>query len=212
MLQQYLAFEGFAVRLAHDGEAGLREQQNWQSDLIVLDVMMPVLDGLGMLRQLRQHSQVAVLMLTARHDDIDKLLGLELGADDYLTKPFNPRELVARIRAILRRSQGNPPAQSNTLEQQDLQLVPAKQQISLAGQVLELTLCEYKMLALLLEQYDNVVSKEQLCQHALARPLESYDRSVDMHISNLRRKIAASRCAIMTRRGVGYRLSTQPDE
>lgn len=206
MLHQYLTHEGFNVEFCCDGKSGLIKEREWQPQLIVLDVMMPELDGFAVLRRLRDYSQVAVLMLTARQDDIDKVLGLEFGADDYLVKPYNPRELVARIKAIVRRTASVEPTEQQ-LQRYDLTLDLTKRQLLVNSQPIEVTLSEFMILHELLKHWDTVMTKEQLSLSVLKRPLEIYDRSIDMHISNLRKKIASSQVTIATTRSVGYRLT-----
>ncbi len=188
MLATYLQREGFVVQVANDGLAGLQLALAQQYDLLVLDVMMPQLDGISLLKRLRQVCDKPVLMLTARGDDIDRVVGLELGADDYVPKPCLPRELVARIRAILRRVQ---------LQQQpDLQLVegpllltPANRSASVYGRALELTGAEFSLLWLLVSQAGRIVSKADLSLQGLGKTLSQYDRSIDVHISNIRAKL-----------------------
>lgn len=210
LVAEYLQPEGYQFTAEHDGVHGLELAKSNQFQLILLDVMLPRLDGLSVLRQLRQHSYCPVLMLTARGDEIDRVLGLELGADDYLAKPFSPRELVARIKAILRRlelmqQQQNQPT---TLHINNLQLDTARRQISVQQQILQLTATEYQILEILMRHAGEVVSKEELSQLALGKRLQLYDRSLDMHISNVRKKIAVydSEEKIQTLRGLGYLL------
>lgn len=206
MLCDYLAMEGFEVSCAADGIAGLEAARSGQPALVVLDVMLPGLDGFGVLRQLRQVSEVPVLMLTARQDDIDKVLGLELGADDYLAKPYNPRELVARIRAILRRLPAVEAPAPDSLVLANLTLLPGRFEVRVDEQPVELTRTEFQLLLMLAQRHPDVVSREQLSLEVLNRPLEIYDRSLDVHISNLRRKLTAARVQIATRRGIGFQL------
>lgn len=188
MLATYLQREGFTLAVANDGESGLNLAVNHGFDLIVLDVMMPGIDGITVLKKLRQVSDKPVLMLTARGDDIDKVIGLELGADDYVAKPCLPRELVARIRAILRRMQLQ---QQPDLRLQDgpLLMIPANRSASLAGQALDLTGAEFSLLWLLVSQAGRIVTKADLSQQGLGKTLTQYDRSIDVHISNIRQKL-----------------------
>ncbi len=218
MLHEYLGREGFEVQTLHDGAEALDKLTQSRSeplpDLVVLDVMLPGRNGLDVLRALRANeSAPPVLMLTARGDDVDRIVGLELGADDYLPKPFNPRELVARIRAVLRRasdrSQPREPLVLGTLR-----LDPARHRATVRGNAVELTGAEFRVLEVLLRSAGRVVSREQLTEQALGRKLELYDRSVDTHVSNLRRKLAldaADEPQIRGIRGAGY-LLTRPGE
>lgn len=212
MLSEYLQTEGFTIDTAHDGEAGISLALAQDYDAIVLDVMLPKADGFSVLRHLRQHIQTPVLMLTAKGDDIDRIVGLEMGADDYLPKPCNPRELIARLRAILRRTQF---MQHSTREGEKdaifhagaLQVTPASRHVSLAGQTLTLTSTEYNLLEILIKHVGHVVSKETLSEEALGRKLSRYDRSIDMHLSKLRHKLGdQEQQIIQTVRGVGYQL------
>lgn len=207
MLKEYLQPEGFELSCCFRGDEGaeLAIHQNW--DAIILDVMLPGMNGIEVLRKLRQHSLVPVLMLTAKGDDLDRILGLEMGADDYLPKPFNPRELAARLRAILRRQyQGTNGGDS--LSCRSLQLLPGSRKASVNGNELELTSTEFNVLETLLRHAGQVVSKEILYESALGRPLSAYDRSIDMHISHLRRKLSQQdeNLIIHTVRGAGYQL------
>jgi len=207
MLREYLTLEGFDIYCAADGPSGLEATRRYHPDLIVLDVMLPGFDGFELLRMLRVESSVPVLMLTARQDDIDKVLGLELGADDYLAKPYNPRELVARIRAIFRRLQSDTPSAPITeLTVANLTLTPASYETRIDGRLIDLTRTEFKLLQLLIANRHQVVTKEQLSLDVLNRTLEIYDRSLDVHVSNLRKKLSAAQFVISTIRGVGYRI------
>ena len=211
LLTQYLSREGFAVATAHDGNSALAQARAGHFELVVLDVMMPGLNGFDVLRQLRTESQVPVLMLTARGDDVDSVVGLELGADDYLPKPCNPRVLVAHMRAILRRSdttsEHNAREAKPDLQLDDLQLQRGARRVLLNNTPLNMTSTEFTVLSILLEHAGEVVSKQQLSQQALGRELSPYDRSLDMHVSNLRKKLGLSARGeerITTVRGVGY--------
>jgi two-component system response regulator CpxR len=208
MLAEYLRDEGFEVDVAHDGEAALTRVPGGAYDLMVLDVMMPKLNGFDVLRELRRKSLIPVLMLTARGSDMDSVVGLELGADDYLPKPCNPRVLAARIRAILRRAdQGEQEKIDGELAAGDVVLQRGSRRVLQDGAPVELTSTEYSVLAVLLEEIGRVVSKESLCERALGRKLTRYDRSLDMHISNLRKKLGplpGGEERIQTIRGVGY--------
>jgi two-component system response regulator CpxR len=213
--QDVLESEGFEVSLAYDGEAGLKAMTRSPSDIVVLDVMMPGLGGVETLRQLRQSSNVPVLMLTARGDDIDRILGLELGADDYVTKPCTPRELVARVRAILRRvTPGGRREAESPVQAGALLVEPAARRASWGGEPLDLTSTEFNLLELLAREAGHVVSKEELSRRALGRKLTRYDRSIDVHLSHLRAKLgrlADGRSPIQTVRGQGYQLVAEPE-
>ncbi len=205
LLKEYLCQEGFEVRLAHDGEQALSEARRPGLDAMVLDIMMPRLNGIDVLRRLRKESDLPVIMLTARGDDLDRIIGLELGADDYLAKPANPRELLARIRAVLRRA--NMHSTVAVLEIDDLVLNQRGREVSRAGELIELTSTEFSILQLLLQRCGEVVEKRDLYLAALGREPVSYDRSIDMHLSNLRRKLgptAKGNDRIETIRGIGY--------
>jgi DNA-binding response OmpR family regulator len=214
MLAEYLAPEGFEARAVHDGEAGARAALEGGYDAVVLDVMLPRLNGLDALRRIRQSSRVPVLMLTAKGDDVDRIVGLEIGADDYLSKPFNPRELVARLRAVLRRvpaASSGASAESGVLRAGELVLQPAQRRAEWRGRELDLTSTEFNLLGVLVRHAGRVVSKAELSEHGLGRPLARYDRSIDMHVSALRYKLDAlpdGRSPIQTVRGVGYQWVT----
>ena len=211
MLGEYLSAEGIIIEYAYNGKQGVEKALSENYDAIVLDVMMPELDGFEVLRRLRTESSVPVLMLTAKGDDVDRIVGLEIGADDYLSKPFNPRELLARLRAVLRRTQACPQQVSNeqALKIGLLELTPASRSALVAGKPLDLTSTEFNLLLTLIKQAGKVVSKEALSELSLGRKLEKYDRSIDMHMSNLRKKMTQSGVGemIITVRGQGYQLS-----
>jgi DNA-binding response OmpR family regulator len=207
MLGEYLAPEGFTVTALHDGESGARAALDGAFDVVVLDVMMPRLNGIDTLRRIRVASSVPVLMLTAKGDDVDRIVGLELGADDYLPKPFNPRELVARLRAILRRGVT---ASDNTLVNAGpLVIRPGERTADWYGAALDLTSTEFNLLEILARHTGHVVSKGDLAEQALGRRLTRFDRSIDMHMSKLRNKLGLlddGRSPIQTVRGLGYQL------
>lgn len=210
MLGQYLEAEGFRVSRASDGEAGVRLALSGEHQAVVLDVMMPRLDGFECLRRIRAHSTIPVLMLTAKGDEVDRIVGLEIGADDYLPKPFNPRELIARLRAILRRAQGqDADTRPGVIHIGALEIHPNTRRATAHGQPLELTSTEFNLLLTLCRHAGEVVSKEALSQQALGRPLARYDRSIDMHLSNLRKKLAPHGLdeTILTVRRQGYQLA-----
>ena len=204
MLREYLEGEGFAVELAHGSRDGLDRAQAGDHDAIVLDVMLPELNGFDVLRELRKSKTTPVLMLTARGDDLDTVVGLELGADDYLPKPCNPRVLVARLRALLRRGSSRG---ESVLNVGDLALDAGSRRVLLDGRPVTLTGAEFKLLEVLLRAAGQLVDKDSLSEQALGRRLLPYDRSIDMHLSNLRRKLgpfADGSPRILTVRGTGY--------
>jgi two-component system response regulator CpxR len=205
LLKEYFESEGFQVRLAPDGIAALEEARKPGLDLAVLDVMMPGMNGMDVLKELRRDSKLPVIMLTARGDDMDRILGLELGADDYVPKPCNPRELLARIRAVMRRGQA--PSDNTAIVIDDLELNQGSRTLQKSGQPTELTSTEFSILFALLQNRGEVVSKRDLYMSALGREPVPHDRSVDMHVSNLRRKLGADPRGdnrIETIRGIGY--------
>jgi len=217
LVSDYLTLDGFSLDVAADGISGLERAQSGLYQLILLDVMLPGLDGLSLLRQLRQSSYCPVLMLTARGDDIDRIVGLELGADDYLAKPFNPRELSARVRAILRRvelaqQQSSSPVAAAVLELNQVQLNRQNRQVWSQGQQVVLTATEFQILDYLMSHAGQVITKEDLSKSVLGRALQQYDRSLDMHISNIRKKLAVcdNNEKIQTLRGSGYLFLEQP--
>jgi DNA-binding response OmpR family regulator len=208
LLTEYLAAAGFSVVVAHQGEEGLRLALSGEPALVILDVMLPGMDGFEVLRQLRARSSLPVLMLTARGDDVDRIVGLEIGADDYLAKPFNPRELVARINAILRRVRAAAPAAApERLIAGDVELQTGARQVHCGGQRLELTGAEFMLLEVLVRNAGRVVTRDELSRLVLGRRLMPFDRSIDMHVSNLRKKLGpgpAGNERIKTVRGSGY--------
>jgi two-component system OmpR family response regulator len=210
MLREYLEREGFETTAVHDGETGAREALSGRHAIVILDVMLPRLSGVEALRRIRTRSHVPVLMLTAKGDDVDRIVGLELGADDYVPKPCSPRELVARLRAILRRSEGGAAlGPAGPLSVGALTLWPEKRWAEWDGRPLDLTSTEFNLLALLARNAGQVVSKSELSEEGLGRPLTRFDRSIDVHVSSLRQKVgklADGRSCIQTVRGVGYQL------
>ena len=210
----YLTGEGFEVIKAYDGLEALELLKTHEVNLMIVDVMMPGLDGYTVARQVRaRHLGTPILMLTARDEIPDKIAGLDHGADDYMTKPFDIGELLARVRAILRRTQGSQPPRGGSSDEvrfMDLVLQPGLQQASCHGDLLELTATEFNLLELLLRSPERVVSKDELSLHGLGRPREPYDRSVDVHICNIRQKLqalAGEAVGIETARSIGYRLA-----
>lgn len=209
LLEEFLVTEGFNITAVHDGESGVNQALTGLFDLVLLDVTLPRLNGFDALRKIRQQSNIPVLMLTARGDDVDRIIGLEIGADDYLPKPYNHRELVARIKAILRRGKTPlvPEGSSKTLQIDDISLNLANREASIAGEPLELTATEFLVLKTLIEKAGELISRDELTQIALNRKLTLYDRAIDMHVSNVRRKIGAQPNGsprIKTVRGSGY--------
>lgn len=213
MLSQYLEYEGFGVRVAHDGDAGASEAVSGYHDLVVLDIMMPRLSGIEALRRIRMRSEVPVLMLTARGDNVDKVVGLNMGADDYVPKPCTPAELVARIRAILRRTQVRdvPEAQhaSRMLQSGALSLWPGSRRATWNELPLELTGTEFSLLEVLVRHAGQLVSKQEISQQAFGRKLDRFDRRIDVHISAIRQKLGARADGqpwIQSVRRLGYQL------
>ncbi|MGU5716782.1 response regulator [Aeromonas taiwanensis] len=210
LLTEILTLEGFQVTVAEDGEEGLQRLGEQSFDLVLLDVMMPRLNGFAMLTRLRKTHDTPVLMLTARGDSQDRVNGLEAGADDYLAKPFDDRELLARVRAILRRTQGSQPQRGGSSDEvrfMDLVLQPGLQQARCDGQLLELTATEFGLLECLLRNPGQIVSKNLLSEQVLGKKLEPFDRSIDMHLSNLRKKLPErtdGQPRFKTVRGRGY--------
>jgi two-component system response regulator CpxR len=208
LLEEYLQSEQLHLDAAHDGPSGLQKALANQYAVVILDVMLPGMSGLDVLKQLRQKSSVPVLMLTARGSELDRILGLELGADDYLPKPFNPRELVARLRAILRRTSSaaaGSPAQP--VHVADVELHPESRSVSCSGRPVTLTGAEFDLLYTFLRNPGKIISREDLTQAALGRPMSPMDRSIDVHVSNLRRKLGSyngDQERIKAIRGSGY--------
>lgn len=210
LLENYLTLEGFEVHTVHEPYAGVEQAVSGQFDLVVLDVMLPQINGFEVLRRIRGVSKVAVLMLTARGDDVDRIVGLEIGADDYLPKPFNSRELVARIRAVLRRTEyAEPPAEKKTgyITVGDMMLDTGTRTVFCTGQPVDLTSIEFSILEVLLSLAGQVVSRDELLRRAMGRGNSTYDRSIDVHISSLRKKLgyySVKEERIKTVRNVGY--------
>ena len=212
MLSEYFTAEGFSVDITYDGDAALGKARATNYDLIVLDVMMPRKNGIEVLRELRREFSTPVLMLTARHDDVDSIVGLELGADDYLGKPCNPRVLVAHMRSILRRStERGSPSVPDKLQVDDLEMHIGSRTVRCRDLRVEMTSTEYSVLEALVRAAGHVVSKEDLSERALGRKFARFDRSLDMHVSNLRKKLGpqpGGEERIATVRGVGYQYVT----
>jgi len=208
MVTTHLQQEGFIVAPAADGLEALRVWQDIKPDLLVLDLMLPQLSGWEVLKKIRQKDNTPVIVLTARADEVDKLLGLELGADDYMTKPFSPRELSARIKAVLRRSR--PVAQNLQTNFHNLRIDVEKMEVFVGEMLLQLTSTEFKILLLLADRPGQVFSRLQILERVFGDMYESYERTIDTHISNLRHKIEAtglSEVSIKTIYGVGYKLT-----
>jgi two-component system response regulator CpxR len=211
LLTEFLKREGLTVAVEYEGRRGLEHALRGDADLVVLDVMLPGMDGFEILRQLRQRSRVPVIMLTARAEDVDRIIGLELGADDYLPKPFNPRELAARIRAILRRIQERP-APGKAIEVAGVKLDPGTREVFNLGNRVELTTLEFDILEILMRAAGRVLSRDALMESLYNRKATPFDRSIDMHISHLRKKLETDRTLIKTVRGVGYQFCRTPEE
>jgi two-component system OmpR family response regulator len=213
MLTEYLTSEGFHITSALSGLEGDQAASTGSFDVVILDVMLPDLNGLEVLRRIRSTSSVPVIMLTAKGDDVDRVIGLEMGADDYMAKPYYPRELLARLRARLRREPRADQAKVERLVTGDLVLSVLRREVSWQGTPFELTATEFNMLATLMRTDNAVVTKEDLSLIVLGRRREQYDRSIDVHAGHLRRKLSAAsadRMEIETVRGIGYRLKPHP--
>jgi two-component system response regulator CpxR len=212
LLSEFLGREGFTVSAEHEGHRGLDRARRPGVDLVVLDVMLPGIDGFEILRRLRSESKVPVIMLTARGEDVDRIIGLDLGADDYLAKPFNPKELVARIRSVLRRYEARPAnATAGRVEAAGITLDPASRTVVVNGAPVELTTFEFDILELLMRSAGSVLSRDTLMENFYNRKATPFDRSIDMHISHLRKKLENGDNLIKTIRGVGYQFCTPND-
>lgn len=216
LVSEYLQAEGFHVEASYDGERGLDRAVGGNYILVILDVMLPGLNGFEVLRRIRSTSKIPVLLLTARGEDVDRIVGLEIGADDYLPKPFNPRELVARIRAILRRTERPDDGERgpDMVRVGDIELDPATRSVRHHGEPVELTSVEFNLLEVLLREAGRVVTRERLVYAVLSRKFSPFDRSIDMHVSKVRKKLGDSESGtehIKTVRGVGY-IFTRPRE
>lgn len=208
LLSEYLSYEGFRLHCCHDGLSGLEQAKSKNYDLILLDVMMPGLTGFEVLKALGGKHTTPILMLTAKGDDADRILGLELGADDYLSKPFQHRELLARINAILRRIDivKNENTDSHCIEVNNVKLQHSTREVTCHSKTVELTGTEYQILTLLIENAGNIVSKKEISEQVMQRKLSAFDRSIDMHVSNIRRKLLpySATDKVKTIRGAGY--------
>ena len=213
LVTEYLEQLGFHVEALHRGDIGAQRAIEGQHSIVVLDVMLPGLNGFDVLRQIRALSKIPVLMLTARGDDVDRIVGLEIGADDYLPKPFNPRELAASIRAVLRRSSSQEGAETARIAVGDLEMETGTRLVRRAGEIIDLTAVEYDVLEKLLRAAGRIMTREELSRQVLGRSSSPFDRSIDMHISNLRKKLGhriGDADRIKTVRGVGY-IYAQPN-
>lgn len=206
LAQMYIEQEGYQVDSATDGLQALEKILSVEPALIVLDLMLPGIDGLEICRRVRNQSDVPIIMLTARSDDIDKIVGLELGADDYLTKPFNPRELVARIKAILRRSATKPNAEAKTIEIANLKISPQHRSVTIDGETVDLRMKEFDLLVTLAENPNIVFSREKLLNVVWGYDFAGETRTVDVHVAHLRHKLEGMTPTIDTVWGVGYKL------
>jgi two-component system alkaline phosphatase synthesis response regulator PhoP len=211
LVKLYLEKEGYRVELASLGRDALSRLEPFKPALVVLDLMLPDLDGFEVCREIRKHGEVPVLMLTARKEDIDKILGLELGADDYMTKPFNPRELVARIKAILRRSSAGQKS-GRLIEAGNLHIDLPKREVDIDGRQLKLRTKEFDLLAALVQNFGIVLTRERLLEMIWDTDYYGETRTVDIHITHVRDKIADANVGIETVRGVGYKLVSKQAE
>jgi DNA-binding response OmpR family regulator len=210
LARDYLEHAGFAVVTARDGPAALAAVGRSKPDLVVLDLGLPEMDGLDVTRSIRRDSSLPIVMLTARDDEIDKLLGLELGADDYLTKPFSPRELVARVKAVLRRSEGGHSAARDVIRAGDITLDVGRMRVDVGGRVVELTPTEFQLVATIAAQPGRIFTRSQLLDAVHGVAFESYERAIDTHIKNIRRKLEPDPREpryVLTVYGVGYRFA-----
>lgn len=208
LLGEFFKTENIQVTFAHDGKTGINTILAGQNDVVVLDIMMPPPNGIEVLKKVREQSNVPIIMLTARGDDVDRIVGLELGADDYLAKPCNPRELLARIHAVLRRTRLPKYEQPEVITIGDLVLDTGTRKVTVDSELLELTSTQFSVLEQLMRHAGNVISKEELTEIVLNRKLDAFDRSIDMHVSNIRKllKEVSGKQPIKTIRNVGYQF------
>jgi DNA-binding response OmpR family regulator len=206
----YLSNEGFRVEAAHDGKQALEKAKAVRPDLIVLDIMMPEMDGLTVCREIRKTSNVPVIILTARGDDVDRIVGLEIGADDYMAKPFNPRELVARVKAVLRRAQGERDA-PEVIEVDGLRIDSASREVTLDGRSLQLRAKEFDLLTAFAQHKGTVLDRERLLRMVWGADYYGDSRTIDVHVAWLRDKLGQSSVRIQTVWGVGYKLVVEQD-
>jgi DNA-binding response OmpR family regulator len=210
LVRDYLAHAGFEVIVTGDGESALASARGQKPDLIVLDLGLPGRDGLDVTRELRRTSSVPIVMLTARGDEADRVVGLELGADDYVVKPFSPKELVARIRAVLRRSSGGRAGGTEVLRVADVELDVPRMRVTVAGRRVDVTPTEFELLATLVRDPGRVFTRGQLLDAIHGVAFESYERAIDAHVKNIRKKIepvTRQPRYVLTVRGVGYRFT-----
>ncbi|WOH39501.1 response regulator transcription factor [Thalassotalea fonticola] len=216
LLKEYLEQEGMTVQTVPDGHSAIEILNTQVFDILILDVMMPKLNGFDTLKELRTNSDIAVIMLTARGEKVDRITGLEMGADDYIAKPCDPRELIARIRAVTRRSLNieSNKSDSDVMQLDNVTVLKTSRQVMLADDYLELTSTEFDLLLVLIDKAGDLVSREELSQNGLGKQLKVYDRSIDVHVSNLRKKLgpdSQERERIKTVRGTGYQYVIYPD-
>lgn len=215
LLKGYLSQEGFTVDTVNDGAAAVNAVEKTEYDLLILDVMMPKMNGFEALAKIRQKDLIPVIMLTARGEKVDRIVGLEMGADDYVAKPCDPRELVARIRAVTRRSvvvlnsAKDSISDTQLIQVDDIKLDPRNREVTLGDKLLSVTSTEFELLKLLLQNAGNLVARAQISESCMGRKLQPFDRSIDMHVSSLRKKLTSADSAmdrIKTVRGVGYQF------
>ncbi len=206
LVRLYLERDGFQVEAAEDGAQALEKIRSLDPDLVILDIMLPEVDGFEVCRRVRNDSDVPIIMLTARDEDIDKIVGLELGADDYLTKPFNPRELAARVKAILRRTERSPQVDSRPMVIGNVSIDPARREVTVAGEAVDLRAKEFDLLLTFAEHKGIVLSREQLLKLVWGFDFYGQTRTVDVHVAHLRKRLAKSSVHIETVTGVGYKL------
>jgi len=205
LIRRYLGNEGFHVEEAYDGKQALEKARSLNPDLILLDVMMPEMDGLTVCKEIRKTSNAPVIILTARDDDVDKIVGLEIGADDYMTKPFNPRELVARVKAVLRRSQGSM-APEQVLEVGDIRLDPLRREVTVGGKTITLRAKEFDLLSAFMRYQGVVLDRERLLSLVWGQDFYGDTRTIDVHVAWLREKLTGATAHVQTVWGVGYKL------
>ena len=206
LVRLYLERDGFQVEAAEDGAQALEKIRSLAPDLVILDIMLPEVDGFEVCRRVRNESDVPIIMLTARDEDIDKIVGLELGADDYLTKPFNPRELAARVKAILRRTERSPQVDSRPVVIGNVSIDPARREVTVAGEAVDLRAKEFDLLLTFAEHKGIVLSREQLLKLVWGFDFYGQTRTVDVHVAHLRKRLTKSNIHIETVTGVGYKL------
>jgi DNA-binding response OmpR family regulator len=204
MMREFFVGAGHRLESAHDGQAGLAAATKGSFDLVVLDVMLPKLDGYAVLKELRQRSSLPVIMLTSRTQQRDRILGLDTGADDYLSKPFDPDELLARVRAVLRRTAGEEKLAMARIVVGEIEIDTGTRQVWARGAAVDLTAIEFDLLALLMRRVGKIVTREEISLSVLKREAEPYDRVLDVHVSRIRKKLESGRNLIRTIRGAGY--------